>query len=91
MSFICGKGFFNPNFHSPVSKKNETLNAEELIWDEKNGKIYSDKFVKITTADEIIYGEGFEANEDFTNYKIKNIKGTINITNPDSSDIDENN
>jgi len=67
-----------------TNAKNEILNAEELIWDEKKAMIYSDKFVKITTADEIIYGEGFEANEDFTNYKIKKIKGTINITNPDS-------
>ena len=32
-----------------------------------------------TRKDEIIYGTGFEANQDFTRYKIFNIKGTISI------------
>ena len=62
-----------------INEKGEKLNTEHLIWDEKESKIYSDEFVKITTGDEIIYGNGFEANEDFTRYKIFNIKGTINL------------
>ncbi len=62
-----------------INKKGEKLNAEELIWDEKREEIYTDKFVKITTKDEIIYGEGLVANQDLTNYKIKDIKGTINM------------
>jgi hypothetical protein len=32
--------------------------------------------VKITTDDEIIFGEGLEANEDFSDYVIKKVKGT---------------
>ncbi|MCH8903301.1 MAG: LPS export ABC transporter periplasmic protein LptC [Bacteroidetes bacterium] len=70
------------------NSKGEKLNAEELIWDEKEEKIYSDKFVKIQTEDEIIYGEGFEANQEFTDYKIKNIKGTINIVESDTTDTE---
>lgn len=62
-----------------VNAKGEKLNTEHLIWNEKTSKIYSDKFVKITTPDKIIYGNGFEANQDFTSYKIFNIKGTITI------------
>ena len=62
-----------------VNTKGEKLNTEHLIWNEKTAKISSDKFVKITTADKIIYGNGFEANQDFTSYKIFNIKGTITI------------
>ncbi|MGI8892932.1 MAG: LPS export ABC transporter periplasmic protein LptC [Bacteroidia bacterium] len=62
-----------------VNEKGDILNTEHLIWDEKQAKIYSDEFVKITTKNEIIYGNGFEANEDFTKYKIFNIKGTINL------------
>ena len=60
-----------------VNKMGETLNTEHLWWEKKTGMIYSDEFVKITTEDEIIYGDGLEANEDFTKYKILNIKGTI--------------
>jgi len=62
-----------------VNEKNEKLNTEHLIWNERTKKIYSDEFVKITTPDEIIMGNGFEANQDFSRYRIKNIKGTINV------------
>jgi hypothetical protein len=34
-------------------------------------------FVKITRPDEVIMGEGFEADETFTRWKIKKIQGTI--------------
>jgi LPS export ABC transporter protein LptC len=62
-----------------VNEKGETLNTEKLIWEREAAKIYSDGFVKITTKTEIIYGDGFESNQDFSNYKIFKIKGTINL------------
>lgn len=62
-----------------VNEKGETLNTEHLVWDEKSRKIFSDQFARITTRDEIIYGDGFEANEDFSVYRIKNVKGIIRI------------
>ncbi len=62
-----------------VNEKGEQLNTEHLVWDERREKLLSDEFVKITRKDEIIYGTGFEANQDFTKYKIFNIKGTISV------------
>ena len=62
-----------------VNTKGELLNTEELTWKRREGKIYSDKFVRITTPDEIIYGTGFEAKQDFSDYTIKNISGTIKV------------
>jgi LPS export ABC transporter protein LptC len=62
-----------------VNDKGEVLNTEHLIWMEDSSKIYTEEFVKITTKDEIIMGEGMEANQDFTKWKIHKIKGTINI------------
>ena len=62
-----------------VNDKGEVLNTEHLIWVEDSSKIYTNEFVKITTEDEIIMGEGMEANQDFTKWKIHKIKGTINI------------
>jgi LPS export ABC transporter protein LptC len=62
-----------------VNEKGEQLNTEHLVWDQKQAKLLSDAFVKITTKDEIIFGTGLEANEDFTRYKIFNIKGTLSI------------
>jgi LPS export ABC transporter protein LptC len=62
-----------------VSRKGDTLNTEELIWDEVKHRIYSDKFVRITTKDEIIMGDGFESNTEFTKYKIFSIRGVISL------------
>jgi len=60
--------------------ENKTLNTNHLIWDEGQDKIYSDKFVKITTPDKVIYGDGFESDQNFTNYRIINTKGEILLT-----------
>lgn len=62
-----------------VNEKGNTLNTEKLIWDENSQLLSSDQFVKITTAEEIIYGNGFEANQDFSRYRIFNVKGRITV------------
>ncbi len=62
-----------------VNNKGELLNTDELIWDEDKKIIYSNSFVKITTADEIIYGNGMMSNENFSDYTIKHITGKIKV------------
>ncbi|MGB1018984.1 MAG: LPS export ABC transporter periplasmic protein LptC [Chitinophagales bacterium] len=62
-----------------INKKGETLNTEHLIWDKKKSLIRTEGFVKIHTKDEIIYGDGFESNDDFTEYTITNIHGMVNV------------
>ncbi len=62
-----------------VNDKGEKLNTEHLIWDQNKKKIYGDKFVKITTKDEILFGEGMEADEKFDKWVIKKPKGILNI------------
>jgi len=62
-----------------VNVNGEKLNTEHLIWDEQKKKIISNSFVKITTAKEIIMGKGLEANQDFTQYEIKEITGSIRM------------
>ena len=68
-----------------INEKGEILNTEHLIWDQANEKIFTEEFVKITTADEIIMGEGMEADQEFSHYKIKNITGTINVKNDEDN------
>jgi LPS export ABC transporter protein LptC len=62
-----------------VNEKNETLNTEHLVWNQKEETIVSDAYVTITTKDEIIMGDGLESNQSFTKYKIKKMKGIINL------------
>ncbi len=57
------------------SGNNEKLETEELIWDEKNERVFSNRYVRITNPDEIIYGYGFESNQEFTEWTINQITG----------------
>ena len=56
-------------------EKNQQLNSEELFWEPDDERIYTEKFVTIRLEKEVIYGNGLESNQDFTNYNIKNPKG----------------
>jgi LPS export ABC transporter protein LptC len=62
-----------------LTAKGERLETEELIWDEKTAKVYTEKFVKVTKPGEIIYGYGLEADQDFTYWKILVPKGRIKV------------
>ncbi|MBW6498108.1 MAG: LPS export ABC transporter periplasmic protein LptC [Bacteroidales bacterium] len=62
-----------------VNEANEKLNTEQLIWDQKKGMIFSEKFVKITTEDEVLFGDGMESDERFTNWEIKYPRGTFSV------------
>jgi LPS export ABC transporter protein LptC len=57
----------------------ERLETEELIWDEKARKVFSHKFVVIRRRDEIIWGHGFESDQDFSRSRIKAIEGRIKV------------
>ena len=54
--------------------KGETFESELLYWDQKTEKIYSDKMVRITKAEEQILCEGFESNQNFTIYSFKKVQ-----------------
>jgi LPS export ABC transporter protein LptC len=63
-----------------VNQNGDTLRTEYLVWDEKKGKIYSDQFVKITRKDgQVSTGTSFEANQNFSEYVIKNLKGQMYV------------
>jgi hypothetical protein len=57
----------------------ETLEGFELIWDENQQKVYSNKLVIITTPTERIWGYGFETNKDFTRWKINKPQGRLAV------------
>lgn len=57
----------------------DTLRTEELLWNEATQRVSSDKYVTITTKDELIMGDGFESDISFKNPKIYKIRGIINL------------
>jgi len=58
-------------------EKGEKLETEELIWEEENDRVHTNKFVVVSRPSEVIYGHGFESNKDFTNWTIRAIEGRI--------------
>ncbi len=48
----------------------EEFESEELYWDGKNDRVYSDSFIQIKRGDTRLKGYGFESNESMTNYRI---------------------
>ncbi len=64
-----------------INAKGEQLNTEHLIWNKAEQKISSDAFVKITTENQVLLGDGLISNEDFSDYKILKPRGVINIDN----------
>lgn len=60
-------------------EKQEQLNTEELFWNMGTKKIFTDKFVTIKLQNEIIYGTGLDANQDLSNYEIKNPEGEFTV------------
>ncbi|MEW6468519.1 MAG: LPS export ABC transporter periplasmic protein LptC [Bacteroidota bacterium] len=62
-----------------VNNKGERLDTEHLIWDEEKQKLYTKSKVTITTADEVLKGDGLESNRDFTEYRILKPSGSMMV------------
>lgn len=65
--------------------KQEIINTEKLVWDQKQKTVYSDVFVKRTNPDGVLYADGFDADENFITYTLRRPKGIISV------ETDENN
>ena len=48
----------------------EMFLSDELFWDQKEQKVYSDKYIKIKRGDTELKGYGFESNQEMTEYRI---------------------
>ena len=57
----------------------EQLDSEELVWKPEEERIYTDKFVRVRTKEEILMGNGLVANQDFSEYKILKPTGIFSI------------
>lgn len=64
-----------------INAEGTKLETERLVWDEFTKRIYTDAFVRITTATEIIMGKGMESNQDFSKYELKQVTGQIQLKN----------
>jgi len=67
-----------------VNNEGKTLYTEELIWDQRKHRIYTENEVKIVTEKEILFGDGLTADENFSNWQISHPRGDIQVDDFDS-------
>lgn len=53
----------------------EKFLTEELYWDQRQQKVYSDSFIHIERDQKVIEGYGFESNETMTRYHVLRVAG----------------
>ena len=59
--------------------KQEQLNTEHLVWDERRHLIFSDVPVKIIRPNQVLHGTSMEADESFTRYTIREPSGEMAV------------
>jgi hypothetical protein len=62
-----------------INEINEKLETEVLFWNQEKDLIYTDRFVKMTSEDELIQGIGFQSDSHLTKRRIFKETGIINI------------
>lgn len=62
-----------------VRKQGEQLATSELVWNNSVEKFFTEKPVKISTPTEVLFGDGMEANRDFSWYQVMKPKGTVQV------------
>ena len=53
-----------------LNEKGERFQTEQLFWDQKTERVWSDSAITITRESSVISGIGFESNQNMTNYTI---------------------
>jgi len=84
----CQYGRFNKNEQlwelrgnvKATNLQGELFETEQLFWNQREERIYSDSLIKITQVSHIITGIGFESNQSMTKYLIKKPQGIFPIS-----------
>jgi len=62
-----------------MNLQGELFETEQLFWNQREERIYSDSLIKITQVGHIITGIGFESNQTMTRYMIKKPQGIFPV------------
>jgi len=64
-----------------INENNEKLETELLFWNQEKDRIYTDRFVKITSEDEVSQGNGFESDSHLSKRRIFKVTAIIYLNN----------
>ena len=68
-----------------INLQGELFETEQLFWDQRQERFYSDSLIKITRTTQIITGIGFESNQNMTKYRIIRPQGIFPVTENESN------
>ena len=58
----------------------ELFLTQQLFWDQRRNKLYSDSFIHIETPERMLEGHGFESNDQLTKYSIRRPTGIFPVS-----------
>lgn len=58
----------------------ELFLTQQLFWDQRRNRLYSDSFIHIETPDRMLEGHGFESNDRLTTYSIRRPTGIFPVS-----------
>lgn len=61
------------------SIEGKTLETPELVWDERERNVYTQKFAVVTTPVDTVYSHGFQATQDFRDVRLKAVDGSMEL------------
>lgn len=62
-----------------INTRGERLETEQLLWDQDSARIHTDKAVRVQRGNDVIHGQGLDAAEDFSRYRIRRITGELDL------------
>ncbi len=62
-----------------VGEEGRKLFSQQLTWDRKTKKIYSNVDSKVEEGDDVFIGDGFEADDDFSRWTFRRLTGRVSV------------
>ena len=86
-SIECDSAYYDQNkalwdLHGNVAITNaqgDIIQTDQMFWNQNEHKLYSDAFIHIEKAGRVIEGYGYESNEKFSNYRLKQVEAIFPV------------
>lgn len=72
-----------------VNEQGDSIETEQIFWDEQHKRVYTSANVKVRTSQATLFGRGFESDDRFENWEIKEPTGVISVPRPQQSTAPE--
>lgn len=79
INYTQGKLFVKDSVQLYNFSKKQRLETEELIWNQKDSLIFTEKAVIVKTPGGIMYGDGIKTHQDFDQYEFIRPRGKIDF------------